>query len=78
MKIIKFKCNKKTGLCSALADRCEGVTHKGKGFTQVMALTKDELSLTLLGVKYRTSAKDKDIMLNYCPFCGEQIDWFRK
>ena len=31
-----------------------------------------------LGVSYHLNAKDKGLMLNWCPFCGEQPGYFRR
>jgi hypothetical protein len=30
------------------------------------------------GVGYKENHQDNGVMLNFCPFCGEAIDWFRK
>lgn len=74
----KPECNEETGFCSPLADRLEGVAHKGKGFTQLAVLSGDALKLKIVGVCYKTGGSDKGLMLNFCPFCGSKIDWFRK
>lgn len=29
------------------------------------------------GVYYKTSAKDRGLMLNHCPWCGESLEWFK-
>jgi hypothetical protein len=48
---------------------------------KISQLEKSQIGLEELdmsGVGYKSSAKHKGVMLNYCPFCGARIDWFRK
>ena len=34
--------------------------------------------IQIKGALYKQDAKDKGLMLNYCPWCGEKIDWFNQ
>lgn len=66
--------------CSALAER---IRYSGeriiRGFyaIQTVDLTSDGPTLEpkTIGIAYRESAKDRGLMLNFCPFCGTPIDW---
>lgn len=61
--------------CKALDDRIEGTNEKRKGFQSVEVVNLAEVKTETIGVAYRLSAKDKGLMLNFCPFCGEKILW---
>ncbi|MFA5518832.1 MAG: hypothetical protein WDA74_06195 [Spirochaetota bacterium] len=82
-KIKKHKCNKETGFCDPLLDRLEVNGYRGKGFSRVLIVTREDLykavcEPAVVGIKYTIGAKDRGLMLNYCPFCGTELDWFRK
>jgi len=38
---------------------------------------KQKSSISLRGVLYKMKSKDPGLALNFCPFCGERLDWFR-
>jgi hypothetical protein len=79
-------CDREKGFCPPLAER---IDRWGPGpglFT--LYLTKG-VNLTLnqiqkLGIKpsglyYRSGLTRKSgVMINFCPFCGRQIDWWNK
>jgi hypothetical protein len=55
---------------------------KGYGFFALMviehsSLEKKQAHEELKGVIYKSDPKDHGLMMNFCPFCGAKIDWFR-
>lgn len=61
---------------------CEGMTenldemanaHK-RGLTTIVLMNLSTGNERLAGVAYRKGPKDKGLMLNYCPWCGEPIE----
>jgi hypothetical protein len=77
-----FKCGNRK-LCEALLGRVKVPGSGGYGlFAKYVILENDLLEpqviTHLVGVSYKTGVKDKGVMLNFCPFCGEKIDWFRE
>jgi hypothetical protein len=61
--------------CSTLNSKIENANHKG--FVLLRAMNADTGKERLLGIAYKTSVTDSGVMLNFCPFCGERIDyWF--
>lgn len=62
--------------CSILSSKIEDANHKDFVFIHATNIMTSEKRL--LGVVYKTSVRDPGIMLNFCPFCGERIDWFNK
>ncbi len=80
------KCSKEKGFCSTISKVMEDMNHRGKGIIPLMILTNsllDETQVSLnkikpTGLVYKTSASDRGIMFNHCPFCGEKIDWWRR
>lgn len=77
------KCSKELGFCPTLADRIEGACFHGKGMVPLTAIDGNAIvgsgmAIKTLGIMYKTSAKDRGLMFNHCPFCGEKIDWFRE
>jgi len=77
------KCNKEQGFCKTFVDRMEMACFHGKGFVPLTAIdgsaiVGNGMAIKTLGMMYKTSATDRGLMLNYCPFCGEKIDWFRE
>jgi hypothetical protein len=81
--------NEKCGngkLCDDLAKRAYPYEKNARGFVAVRHITIKQMSerqiglddSVVSGIGYKETAKDKGVMLNYCPFCGEKIDWFRE
>jgi len=70
------KCNK-DGCCKFLAER---LTDTGKGFHSIdtIILTEEPPTMHFRGIAYKTGAKDKGLMLNWCPFCGGQPGDFKR
>ena len=75
---INYKCNEEDGFCKTLRDRTENVGHHGKGIVSVMVMAKNYSELKTVGVMYKESAKDRGLMFNHCPWCGESLRWFDK
>lgn len=68
---VNYKCNDKQW-CKWLDERLNDGYH-GKGFCAVDVVHHETGTVSSYGVRYRTSSKDKGLMLNFCPFCGERI-----
>lgn len=58
-------------LCTSLDDRThpEANTRRA-GFDVLVVTTFDTGSMKWCGVVYRTSSKDRGVLINHCPFCG--------
>ena len=74
----KIKCElKKNGLfnwCNAMRQRLEPLANEGyKGLIQINLSNFKTRNTTCLGIKYKLNAKDKGLLLNKCPWCGEKI-----
>lgn len=68
------KCNA-NGCCNHLAER---LGDGGKGFHAFHTVKRDSNEARFLGVAYKTSAKDKGLLLNWCPFCGGKPGHFER
>ncbi|MDR2095174.1 MAG: hypothetical protein LBP76_06610 [Treponema sp.] len=65
--------------CNTLDKRIKYPGSGGYGLFSFLVLRYDEgMMERCIGVIYKETAKDRGIALNYCPFCGEKIDWFRE
>jgi hypothetical protein len=55
---------------------------KGYGFFALMVIDHSEpekrAHTNLKGVMYKSEPKDQGLMMNFCPFCGAKIAWFRE
>jgi len=60
--------------CTVLNSKIEDANHKG--FVSIHSTNLNNGEQRLLGIAYKTSVRDPGVMLNFCPFCGERIDWF--
>jgi hypothetical protein len=70
------KCNANDGFCKTLNERMDMLGHRGKGIQPLMVMTKSYTSMETRGAMYKTNAKDRGLMLNFCPFCGESLRWW--
>jgi hypothetical protein len=66
-----------------MAQRIKFPREKGCGIFALMViddsdLDKRQVREKLKGVFYKKDKNDRGLMLNYCPFCGSRIDWFRE
>jgi hypothetical protein len=66
------KCGSEV-MCSPLAERVQPGYHaKGLNCAEVMNMASGKISGFL--VMYKTSSKDKGLVLNFCPWCGAEIN----
>jgi hypothetical protein len=68
------KCSKKQW-CAAMAER---ITDERRGFNTVNVVNLQTGTLRLIGIRYCLSAKDRGVMLNFCPWCGTDISFFEE
>lgn len=66
-----FKKCQNQSYCVYLLDRLGSPFIKGFSATQVINLKTSKTRS--IGIKYKTSAKDRGLMLNFCPWCGGDI-----
>jgi hypothetical protein len=74
-------CSQEQGFCSPMMKRLKFPGEKGYGFFAFIVIDPPNGKQTwekLKGVMYKSETKDHGMMLNYCPFCGARIDWFRE
>lgn len=67
-----MKCNKEK-LCKALDDR---LTKGSTGLSSVNLIDLHTGKDLHLGVKYKYKSDKKGTMINFCPFCGENIQFW--
>lgn len=67
------RCNE-SECCKPLAERLGD----GKGFNALFTFNDDEKKQRFLGVAYKRSAKDRGLLLNWCPFCGGTPGYFKR
>ena len=83
------KCSVEKGFCETLDMVVQPGSSHSKGFEWYVILPnleellqRKQFSLEkeakTIGVVYKRTGKDKGIMLNFCPFCGESLRPFRK
>lgn len=68
------KCSKPS-FCGAMYDAF-GYPGAKRGFDRVTAINIKDGTMRLIGVRYCETPKDKGIMLNFCPWCGESLQWW--
>jgi hypothetical protein len=66
-----------------MAQRVKFPGERGYGFFTLMVIEysdreKNRAQEKLKGVMYRSNKNDNGLMMNFCPFCGSKIDWFRE
>lgn len=57
-------------MCSSLSERVDGVNENRKGFSLMVTTNFETGKNTRIGVVYKTSSKDRGLIINHCPFCG--------
>lgn len=62
------KCNV-SGLCAHLEERLSDPGVR-RGFVSVTTINSKSIGGTWRGVVFKTDAKDRGMVLNFCPFCG--------
>jgi hypothetical protein len=77
MKEENYKCGKDM-FCKQMAKRIKPPGEGGYGLFTFVLMDWDKIKERTVGVIYKETARDRGLVLNYCPFCGEKIDWFRE
>jgi len=75
------KCDREKGYCRSMMDRSDSVGNARRGLIRMSAMdfsVKDKPRIVPIGIMYKVDAKDRGLMLNVCPFCREDIDYFRQ
>ena len=67
------KCSEKQW-CSTMSER---ISDKRHGFENVNLLNLKTGIMRNIGLRYRLSGKDRGLMLNFCPWCGADIRYFK-
>lgn len=65
-------------LCDALESRLNAPYTRSKGLRAVHSVNLATNKTKLVGVAYHTSASDRGLMLNTCPWCGGQPGYFER
>lgn len=60
--------------CDAMTERLEDMANSRKGLTTIVLTSRTTGNERLAGIAHRKNAKDRGLMLNYCPWCGEPIE----
>jgi len=75
------KCGLKEGYCKTLEEFTQLDRHKkGMSWLRIITENKHEQNkrdIKKIGVVYKRNTKDRGIIFNYCPFCGEDLRIFR-
>ena len=72
-------CSKEKGFCVSLERVTQPDGHqKGLSFFNVFNHETETIKILTLGIIYRENQRDRGILLNYCPFCGEDLRPFRE
>jgi hypothetical protein len=72
------KCNVKEGFCPTLEQFTQSDRHtKGFSWFNIFDHENGTTKIKTIGVVYKENTKSNGILLNYCPFCGEDLHPFR-
>ena len=69
-----LKCSKES-FCYAMDSVAEN-NIRAKGLIRFEVISRKTGQYRVLGVLYKTGARDKGLMLNVCPWCGCNIQFF--
>ena len=69
-------CSKEKGFCVSL-QRITQSDGEPKGLSLFKVMNFENLKIIVLGVIYRKKSRDSGVLLNYCPFCGNDLRPFR-
>ena len=82
------KCDIEKGFCQTMEMFVQNDNHKkGLSWYGILPNLDDLLNrkqfsiskeIKTIGIVYKRDSKDNGIILNYCPFCGEDLRPFRK
>lgn len=72
----RLKCSRQ-GWCRRLDERLapEANAH-AKGLTTVVVTTLSTGEDRCIGIAYKLDARDNGMMVNFCPWCGEDIQFW--
>ena len=73
----RIKCSPE-GFCDALWDRLDDDNSRRKGMSALVLMNMKTGEDRTAGVVWRKDSKDRGLLLNFCPWCGEGIDWISK
>ena len=73
----RLKCTTEH-VCNTMKSRLNDPYSRTKGMRAVHTINLDTGKTRLLGVSYHTSASDKGLLLNNCPWCGGQPGYFER
>lgn len=59
--------------CQFLLERAELHPNKGFWLMNIRRITEPQMPLLYSAIVYKQNAKDKGLLLNFCPFCGGDI-----
>ena len=69
----KFKKCSKKAFCSSLVKRLQEPNARKKGLVPIQVMNMKTTEMSIIGVAYKMDARDKGVMINYCPWCGEKV-----
>jgi len=75
------KCSRKDGaICSTLNDRAM-ISNRAKGLRVAMGMdTRSKVGdakISIIAVAYHQTAAGQGMLLNFCPWCGQDIQFWR-
>ncbi len=76
-EIVMAKCTKEQSCPNTVASRGLVELHGfgGKGLQHVMTMNTAGKK-KYIGIRYKTNYRDKGTMLNFCPWCGANIQFW--
>jgi hypothetical protein len=77
MKAEELNCTADS-MCKTMASRLNDPYTRAKGLRAQYTVNLKPNEERLLGVSYHTSAADKGLMLNTCPWCGGKPGYFER
>lgn len=70
-----LRCSIIHGWCSPMGER---ISDTKTGFNTVTTINLRSGKTRLIGIVYRRNAKDRGLMLNVCPWCGSDLQFFNE
>jgi len=62
-----------TTLCKRMEESVEGPNPRGKGLKEYILTNVKTGKRRWACIAYHTSAKDRGVAMNFCPWCGESL-----
>lgn len=60
--------------CEAMSKYCQGVNEYAKGLVALQLCDLTTGTIRIAGVVYKEKPSSKGILLNVCPWCGQNIE----